>query len=203
MKRLTLKLIDNLENYLCQVLLVAFVVILFAQIVLRNLFDHSLAWGDELATYLFVWFAYLGAVYAAKMSAHNRVTFQFKFFPRVVETVCSIVTDLLWIAFNAVFVYLSYDFVFNKMNTFWTSQTLGVPMKYFYLVLPVAFVAMSLRILQNNYLRFVKKVDLSDPEQRELEELKQGGQTARDADTGHGATSSGAATVKPRDKQES
>ncbi len=172
MKRLAFKILDNLENYLCQLLLVSFVLILFLQIVLRNVFSYSLPWGDELATYAFVWFAYLGAVYAAKMAAHNRVTFQFKFLPRWVETACGVVTDLIWIGFNAVFIYLSYDFVFNKMNLFWKSQTLGVPMKYFYLILPIAFLAMTIRILQNNYLKFVRKVNVVDPEVQAVEELK-------------------------------
>jgi len=172
MKHHVFRIIDNLEGLLCQLLLVSFVLLLFAQILLRNLFNYSLPWGDELATYAFVWFAFLGAVYATKMSAHNRVTFQFKFLPRWVETACGILTDLIWIGFNAVFIYLSYDFVFNKMNLFWKSQTLGVPMKYFYLILPIAFVAMTLRIIQNNYLKFVKKAKLVDPEAEEVEKLK-------------------------------
>ena len=37
------------------------------------------------------------------------------------------VADLFWIAFNVYFVYLSFNFVFFKMNLFWKSQTLGVP----------------------------------------------------------------------------
>ncbi|HSH49579.1 MAG TPA: TRAP transporter small permease [Halomonas sp.] len=166
-----IKIINNLENYLCQFLLVSFVIILFAQIILRNFFSYSIPWGDELATYAFVWFAYLGAVYAAKMSAHNRVTFQFKFLPRSVERFCGLLTDIIWLIFNGVFIYMSYDFVFNKMNVFWKSQTMGVPMKYFYLILPIAFIAMSLRIIQNNYLKFVKKEELTDPETRDVEEL--------------------------------
>lgn len=172
MKRLIMNVIDNLESYLCQLLLVSFIVILFLQIVLRNFFNYSIPWGDELAIYFFVWFAYLGAVYAAKKSAHNRVTFQFRFFPRVVEKVCGILTDVMWLGFNAVFIYLSYDFVFNRMNVFWKSQTLGIPMKYVYIIFPFAFIAMSLRIIQNNYLKHVKKVDLIDPETQEVEDLK-------------------------------
>lgn len=172
MKQLLLKIFDNLENYICQFLLVFFVVLLFVQIVLRNVFSGSLAWGDELATYAFVWFAYMGAVYAAKMSAHNRVTFQFKFFPRVVEKVCNIVTDLIWVGFNLYFVYMSYDFVFNRMNVFWKSQTMGVPMKYFYLILPLAFLVMSVRILQNMYVKHVMNRQIMDPEDAQIEEMK-------------------------------
>jgi TRAP-type C4-dicarboxylate transport system permease small subunit len=172
MKPLILKVLDNLENYLCQFLLVFFVVLLFIQIVLRNVFSGSLAWGDELATYAFVWFAYMGAVYAAKMSAHNRVTFQFRFFPRVVEKVCNIFTDLIWVSFNLYFVYLSYDFVFNRMNIFWKSQTMGVPMKYFYMILPLAFLIMSVRILQNMYIKHAMNKQVLDPEDAQIEEMK-------------------------------
>lgn len=171
MKNILFKLIDNIENYLCQFLLVVFVILLFLQIMLRNIFSYSIPWGDELATYAFVWFAYLGAAYATKMSAHNRVTFQFKMFPRWVETFCGVLTDIIWIGFNMFFVYLSYDFVFNKMNLFWKSQTMGIPMKYFYYILPIAFTLMSLRIIQTNYLRFVKKVDIIDPDAKALVEI--------------------------------
>ncbi len=174
------KFLDNVENYMCQCLLVLFVIILFLQIMLRNIFSYSIPWGDELATYAFIWFAYLGAVYATRMSAHNRVTFQFRFLPRWVETSCGVLTDIIWIAFNAVFIYYSYDFVFNKMNLFWKSQTLGVPMKYFYLILPLAFTAMSVRILQNNYLKFVRKKDIVDPDSQAMQELKQAGSFVND-----------------------
>lgn len=171
MNKALLKLIDNLENYLCQFLLVSFVVLLFAQIVARNIFSYSIPWGDELATYAFVWFAYLGAAYGAKLSAHNRVTFQFKLFPRWVATFCELLTDIIWVVFNIIFIYLSYDFIFNKMNVFWKSQTMGVPMKYFYFILPVAFIAITLRIIQKNYLRFVKNKEISNPDSQDLKEL--------------------------------
>lgn len=171
-KNLILKLLGNIEEYLAEALLACFVVLLFAQILLRQFFQYSLPWGEELATYMFVWFAYLGATVAAKMSAHNRVTVQFMYFPPIVKKVCLAIADLLWVCFNLYFVYLSYDFVFNRMNLFWKSQTLGLPMKYFYMILPIAFALMSIRILWNNYLTLVKGIELVDPEAEEIEKLK-------------------------------
>jgi TRAP-type C4-dicarboxylate transport system permease small subunit len=173
--RSTLKLLDNAETLVCEVLLALFVLLLFAQILARQLFGYSIAWSEELSTYMFVWFAYLGAVVAAKMSAHNRVTFQFAFLPRAVGKVMLTLADLLWVAFNAYFVWLSYDFVFNRMNLFWKSQTLGVPMKYFYMILPLAFTLMSLRILWNLYLSVFRGVELLDPEAEELRKLQHAG----------------------------
>jgi C4-dicarboxylate transporter, DctQ subunit len=83
-----------------------------------------------------------------------------------------VVSDLLWVAFNLYFVYLSYDFIFNRMNLFWKSQTLGVPMKFIYLILPLAFSLMSIRILINLYRTVVLGEELIDPEAAEIENLK-------------------------------
>ena len=171
------KLLDRFEELCCEVLLAGFVLLLFVQILLRQFFQYSLPWGDELATYMFVWFAYLGAVVAAKMSAHNRVTFQFRFFPPIVKKVSETVADLGWVAFNLYFVALSYDFVFRQMNAFWKSQTLGVPMKYFYMVLPAAFTLMSLRILWNNWVKWSTGAEAVDPEAAEIEKLKRNAST--------------------------
>ena len=176
--RSMLKLLNNFETVVCEVLLALFVMLLFAQILARQLFGYSIAWSEELSTYMFVWFAYLGAVVAAKMSAHNRVTVQFQFMPKWLSRAMLTFADLLWVAFNVYFVWLSYDFVFNRMNLFWKSQTLGVPMKYIYMILPVAFTLMSLRILWNIYLRVFKGIEPLDPEHEELEKLRHGGDMA-------------------------
>ncbi|MEH6648696.1 MAG: TRAP transporter small permease [Motiliproteus sp.] len=165
------EIFDNLESYICRILLVIFVCLLFAQIVSREFFGYSIAWTEELSVYMFVWFVFFGASYAAKHSAHNRVTFQYKWLPSKLCVALEALSDLIWIGFNVYFVYLSYDFVFNKMNLFWKSQTLGIPMKYIYLVLPIAFTLMTIRILQVNYLKFVKGVDVKDPEAQELDAL--------------------------------
>lgn len=171
-KRAFLHVVNNLETMVCEALLAMFVLLLFVQVMARQLFGYSFAWTEELSTYMFIWFAYLGAVVAAKMAAHNRVTFHLKFMPKVMAKTLTAFADVLWIAFNMYFVYLSYDFVFNRMNAFWKSQTLGIPMKYIYLILPLAFTLMSVRILINLYLTVVKGEELIDPEAAEIENLK-------------------------------
>jgi TRAP-type C4-dicarboxylate transport system permease small subunit len=169
--KLIFKILDNIERVICSTLLATFVVILFIQIISRQLFNHSLSWSEELSTYMFVWFVYFGASYATKLAAHNRVTFQFKLFPPKVAVISEALADLIWVCFNGYFVWLSYDFVFNKMNLFWKSQTLGFPMKYVYMILPIAFALMTLRILQVNYYKLVRGIDIRDPESLEVEKL--------------------------------
>jgi len=169
--RWLLNLFNNLESYLCRFLLATFVILLFMQILSRQLFDYSFSWTEELSVYMFVWFVYLGASYAAKLNAHNRVTFQLKWLPHKAYIAMEVITDLIWLGFNCAFIWLSYDFVFNRMNLFWKSQTLGIPMKYVYMILPFAFLLMSIRILQVNYARIFKGVDARDPEEEEMEKI--------------------------------
>ncbi|MCV6609929.1 MAG: TRAP transporter small permease [Amphritea sp.] len=163
--------LDNIESYICRTLLAAFVTLLFAQILSRQLFNYSFSWSEELSVYMFVWFVFFGASYAAKLAAHNRVTFQYKLMPSWMPPILEFLSDMIWVAFNAYFVYLAYDFVFNRMNLFWKSQTLGIPMKYIYLILPIAFALMTFRILQVNYYKLIKGIDIRDPDSQELEEL--------------------------------
>ena len=170
------RILDQAESYICRTLLTLFVILLFAQIVSREVFGYSFSWSEELATYMFVWFVFFGASYAAKLYAHNRVTFQFKKLPKKVTNTIEGIADLFWIAFNVYFVYLSYNFVFFKMNLFWKSQTLGIPMKYISLILPIAFTLMTIRIIQANYLKLVKGIDVRDPEKAQVEQMIEEGQ---------------------------
>lgn len=163
---------NSIESVVCRALLVAFVCLLFAQIISREVFGFSISWIEELSVYMFVWFVFFGASYAALKSAHNRVLFQFGWLPRKVVHWIEAFADLFWIAFNLAFVWLSYDFVFNRMNAFQTSQTLGIPMWWVYLILPIAFALMTLRIVQVNYLRLVRGMDVRDPDKIDLEEVR-------------------------------
>jgi TRAP-type C4-dicarboxylate transport system permease small subunit len=169
--RKSLAWLNDIETLVCEWLLALFVILLFAQVVSRQLFGYSIAWSEELSTYMFVWFAYLGAVVAAKMSAHNRVTVHMQYLPNWLAKTMMTLADLLWVAFNLYFVWLSYDFVFNRMNLFWKAQTLGVPMKYIYMILPVAFTLMSLRVLWNIYLSVFRGEELLDPETAEIKKM--------------------------------
>ena len=55
-------------------LVVAEIVILFAGVVSRYVFNKPLTWSDELASVLFLWLAMLGAVIALRRGEHMRLT---------------------------------------------------------------------------------------------------------------------------------
>jgi tripartite ATP-independent transporter DctM subunit len=76
-RRLALKIdaaIGTLAESVGAVLVVAEVGILFAGVVSRYVFDSPLMWTDELANFLFLWLAMLGAVVAFRRDGHMRLT---------------------------------------------------------------------------------------------------------------------------------
>lgn len=160
--------LDKLESYICRTLLAVFVTLLFVQIVSRQIFGTSITWIEELSVILFVWFAYFGASYAARMAAHNRISFHLNRMDRRRARLIEAVGDLFWVGFNLVFVVESIDFI-SRLKPFVKAQTLGWQMRWVYLVLPIAFGLMTIRILQVNYMKLVLGHDPRDPDKVEVQ----------------------------------
>ena len=174
------KFIDNFESYICQILLVFFVCLLFVQIVLRIVFgavdsladlipilEHwplpaSIAWGEELSRFSFVWFVFFGASYAARLAAHNRVTFQFKIFPKIVGDVSTFIADLIWIGFNCTMIYYSINVIKEGFEFREYSPTLDWVMAYIFMVFPITFSLMNIRIIQVNIMKHILKIKIAD-----------------------------------------
>ena len=93
-----------LEWTLC-VLLVGLVVVTFTQVLSRYVLEASLAWTEELARYIFMWLAALGAAYAFKTKSHFLLRFVVdKFSLRLQMMVASLVVALMTI-FLATFIW--------------------------------------------------------------------------------------------------
>jgi tripartite ATP-independent transporter DctM subunit len=67
-------LIGQVVELIGAMLVLAETCILFAGVVSRYLFDSPIIWTDELATFLFLWLAMIGAVVALRRDGHMRLT---------------------------------------------------------------------------------------------------------------------------------
>ena len=184
-----LTFLDNIESYLCQILLVFFVCLLFLQILLRLVFgaihflsqyvaffEHyplpaSIPWGEELSRMAFVWFVFLGATYAARLAAHNRVTFQFKIFPKLVGNISTVISDLIWIAFNCTMIYYSIRVIKEGFEFPEYSPTLDWVMAYIFMIFPIAFSLMTIRIIQVNIMKYILKIEIADVDKIDTGEI--------------------------------
>jgi len=182
-KKMIRALLDHFESYLCQFLLVFFVVVVFMQIILRAI-DRSLPWTEEIARYAFIWFILFGACYATRLCALNRVTIQFAKAPKKVTDFCLFLSDMIWLVFSLVMAYEGYKSVMDLREFPYATPALDWDLGMIYLVFPFSFLLMAIRIIQVNYIRFVLKEEIADPDQEAikesqsalLDETKEGGQ---------------------------
>ena len=105
---------------------------------------------------------FFGAAYAARLAAHNRVTFQFKIFPKIVGDVSTFISDLIWIGFNCVMIYYSVIVIKEGFEFPEYSPTLDWVMAYIFMVFPIAFSLMIIRIIQVNIMKHILKIEIAD-----------------------------------------
>jgi tripartite ATP-independent transporter DctM subunit len=67
-------LIGRIAELIGAILVLAETCILFAGVVSRYVFNSPIMWTDELATFLFLWLAMIGAVVALRRDGHMRLT---------------------------------------------------------------------------------------------------------------------------------
>ncbi len=171
LKKAILAFLDHFESYICQFLLVFFVITIFMQIILRSL-NSSLHWTEEIARFAFIWFILFGASYAARLSALNRVTMQFAKFPPIVGTVCILIGDIFWLAFCLVMAWHGYLSIVDLAEFPYYTAALDWNLAHVYLVFPISFTLMAIRIIQVNFIKFVLKQEIEDPDQAAIEESK-------------------------------
>ena len=113
-------------------------------------------WTEELARFIFIWISYLAIPYAIKHRANIRVDIIYdRLSPRL--------QDISWVIVNICFLALVAVVFSMGLNHLWLMKSYpqiapGTGMSYFipYLILPVGFGLMGLRLLQDLYLQAKK-----------------------------------------------
>ncbi len=141
------------ENSLIVIILGAMVLLAFLQVLLRNVFETGILWGDIFLRHLVLWVGFLGASLATREEKHisidilTRVIAK-KFVPLVkllVDAVAIIVS--VWLA-KAGYVFLKFEIEAN------TILFKNIPAWYFQLIIPVGFGLIGLRFL----LKFIEQI---------------------------------------------
>ena len=79
-------------------LLLAMVVMVFGNVVLRYVFNSGITASEELSRYCFVWLTFLGAVVAMRDDAHLGMSNMVELLPRTGKVVCASLSQVLIVA---------------------------------------------------------------------------------------------------------
>lgn len=138
------KIIDRMEQRLLVTLLSLMILIAFSQIVLRNLFDTGLAWGDPLVRNLVLWVSFIGAALATKEGKHINIDVVSRWMPPRGKILVEAITGLFSSLICALMTFAALKFIKNEAqmggNTFF-----GIPLWIPEIILPITFALMALR----------------------------------------------------------
>jgi TRAP-type C4-dicarboxylate transport system permease small subunit len=145
-----LKKLDNAgaiaEDSLLLLILIGMILLAGAQIFLRNLFDYSLFWGDEMLRMMVLWLTVAGGLAASRMNKHISITVLDRFLPTKLLMPTRVLLDLFTASVCALLSWQSTRFV---MSSYEYGDTVmgGAPAWALQIIMPIGFGLMAYRHL--------------------------------------------------------
>ena len=111
-----MKKLRNLDLYIGSIFFVAMVLLIIVNVVLRYIFKMGISWAEELILIFFAWSTYLGIVAAVRYGSHVKVDIIFNMFPKVVQKIIDIITEIAIVVLGGYITYLSIILCLNVGN---------------------------------------------------------------------------------------
>lgn len=149
-----MRMLIEIEKKALFVLVSGCLFILFINVVLRYIFEYSLGWTEEVATYVLVFIVYIGSSVGASNNSQIRVGILADYFPRLGKYL-DLFSDIIGFIFAFFLVLLGFQFVIVQWISGMKSIAIPIPMYLVYGILPLGGLLMALK-----YGRKVAKVIL-------------------------------------------
>jgi TRAP-type C4-dicarboxylate transport system permease small subunit len=136
--------LNVVEDGLLVLLLSVMILVAVAQILLRNIGETGISWGDPLLRILVLWLGLLGAMVATRQDSHISIDLLTRYLSARVKRMSDLLASLFTLGVCALLAYHGGRFVLQD-------QAAGViafanlPAWWFELIIPLGFTVMSLR----------------------------------------------------------
>lgn len=125
-----INLFFKLLELLVVISMVAMVIMVFGNVVLRYGFNSGILVSDELARYCFIWLTYIGAMVAMRERAHVGVDIVVKRLPLLGKQVCFALSESLMLLVNVLFFIGTWKM--HELQVTNISPVLGMSMIWIY-----------------------------------------------------------------------
>jgi TRAP-type C4-dicarboxylate transport system permease small subunit len=149
-----LYILDSLDTYLAVVTLSITILLLGVQVVSRYVFNMPIAWAEEISRFTFVWAVYMGVSMAARRNEHIRVVAHLKLlFPKTITNMIIIAGDIITLAFSLILATFGILVLFSMVRFPYIAPVTEISMAWIYSIVPIAFLALSIRTIQMFFLK--------------------------------------------------
>ena len=151
MLRKMFKTIDNvvsqIEEWTLFIIVIAALLSLFANVVLRYGFNYTLAWSEELVRIVIIYSTFVGASVAIKQRAMIRIDAVVQIFPKL-KPGLTVYTSFLMLFFAGMMVYYGYQMTHLQYITHQKTIIMQIPLVIVYAIMPVMGVMVGIRTIQ-------------------------------------------------------
>jgi TRAP-type transport system small permease protein len=151
----------RLNRWAVIAILASMAIMVFANVALRFLTDHSILWVEEVSRYLMIWLTFLGSGIVLRYGAHIGVDTLQERFPRQAPVLRAIIFALLLMFFVAM---VGLGFRYALLTWAQTTPVMQIPVGAVYLAMPVGFILMIVHLLMMAAPYVRQKHFLSDDE---------------------------------------
>ncbi|GMQ57635.1 hypothetical protein AN1V17_20300 [Vallitalea sediminicola] len=142
------KILNNLEEYILIIIFPIMTITVFISTIFRYFKLGAIPWSEELARYLMIWIAYIGASLGIKKNAHLGVEIVVNKLPKKLKAASKYLRIAIILMFNFLIITFSFKIINHQMNIGQLSPALAIPIWYAYLAIPVGALLMIIRSIQ-------------------------------------------------------
>ena len=136
----------------CAVLLTVMVVTIFAQVLARYVFLASTPWSEEIAVYCFIWVVLFGTGIGVREHSHLVADVLPDGLPAILDRGLTFLSQALIAVTAAVFLWYGAEYAMLGITRL--SFSMGFPMVYIYIAMPIAGGAMLLFLAERFHVLF-------------------------------------------------
>jgi TRAP-type C4-dicarboxylate transport system permease small subunit len=125
-------------------ILAAMASMVFTNVVLRFLSDHSILWVEEVSRYLMIWLTFLGAGLVLRYGGHIGIDTLQVSVPRLATRIRAVIF-LVMLAFFVVMLWLGVRYAAFTWSQ--TTPVMQIPIGAVYLAMPIGFALMIVHLM--------------------------------------------------------
>lgn len=151
-KRTLHDMITKVSEEILFIMFALMVIVVFANVIIRFVFNSSFPESDEIARYSFIWTIFLGAVLALDKDEHIGVDMVVKALPKKAHKWVMLAANILLIIFSVICGIYGFILCWNNMG--WPSPATKIPYGLVGIIMPISFFAMIYVIIRKTIRMF-------------------------------------------------
>jgi TRAP-type C4-dicarboxylate transport system permease small subunit len=138
---------ENLEVSICLITMSFMVIIIFAQVISRYVFNASFSWSEEIARFLMVWVTFAGSAYAFRKGAHIGITALVEALPNNYGFYVKLLSRFLTILFFIVLGYYGWEHTAQQLAIGQVAPATRLPVAIPYSAVPIGSILVIIRVV--------------------------------------------------------